>query len=362
MPIPVLLLFGPTASGKTEVLETLFTGKNAACPAEIISADSMQVYRGMDIGTAKPGAELTARLPHHLIDILSPNEQFNVGEFVRLADRAAAGIAARGKLPVISGGTGFYLTNFVMGLPETPLSDPDLRQSLQDELRRRGPAALMAELAACDPVSARRIHPNDTYRILRALEVYRLSGRPLSGFPRPGISAAAPAPDIPAARGTPAIPAGTDAPAAPPAFRPGYRFLLIGLDRPRPDVYRRINDRCAEMFRSGLPAEVRRLYEAGYAPPDPGMRAIGYQEFFIASESGNADRDSANKAACKAAISADLAAVETLVARNSRRYAKRQITYFASLPEVVWVPAADNPAVRIRELLGEFLGSGRHNS
>jgi tRNA dimethylallyltransferase len=367
MPIPVLLLFGPTASGKTEVLETLFTGKDPVCPAEIISADSMQVYRGMDIGTAKPGAELTARLPHHLIDILNPDEQFNAGEFVRLADQAAADIAARGKLPVISGGTGFYLTNFVMGLPETPLSDPDLRRGLQDELHRRGPAALMAELAACDPVSARRIHPNDTYRILRALEVYRLSGRPLSGFPRAGIYAA----DVPAGTEGPIqrrAPAGADATEAPAAFRPGYRFLLIGLDRPRADVYRRINDRCAEMFRAGLPAEVRRLCEAGYAPPDPGMRAIGYQEFFIEDENGNADSGSvdnghnANKAAGNAAIAADLAAVETLVARNSRRYAKRQITYFASLPEVLWVNAADNPAARIRELLGEFLGFGLLNS
>jgi len=252
--VPILLLFGPTASGKTAVLERLFSGGNSLFPAEIISVDSMQVYRGMDIGTAKPSPELREKLPHHLIDIRDPREQFNAGEFVRLADEASRDIVRRGKFPVVSGGTGFYLSNFVRGLPPAPPSDAAIRLALKAELREKGAAPLRAELAARDPVSAARIHENDEYRLLRALEVFRLSGRPLSAFLRPGSGA---------------------------AFRKEYRFLLIGLERPREELYRLINERCAGMFRAGLPAEVRRLFDAGYRPEDPGMKAIGYREFFV---------------------------------------------------------------------------------
>jgi tRNA dimethylallyltransferase len=311
--LPVLLLFGPTASGKTEILEKLFTGDAPLCPVEIVSADSMQVYRGMDIGTAKPSPELLARLPHHLIDIRDIREQFNAGEFVRLADDAVRNIAMRGALPVVSGGTGFYLANFVMGLSKAPPSDADIRSALKEELRERGAAALMADLAVWDPESARRIHLHDEYRLLRALEVFRLCGRPLSSFPRP-------------------------------TCRPGYRFLLIGLERERSEVYRRIDERCELMFRAGLPGEVRRLWEAGYGPGDPGMKAIGYREFFIEEEGGGFH------------FAEDLEAVKALVARNSRRYAKRQLTYFTSLPNVVWVSiqnaaSSGDAAARIGELV-----------
>ncbi|GHV09628.1 hypothetical protein FACS189485_22390 [Spirochaetia bacterium] len=178
-PIPVLILFGPTASGKTEVLKRLFDA-DAPCRAEIVSADSMQVYRGMDIGTAKPSPAERARIPHHLIDIRSPDEQFHAGDFVRLADLCCAEIAGRGALPVVSGGTGFYLKNFILGLPAAPPSDAGIRDALKEELQNRGAPALMEELARCDPVSAHRIHINDEYRILRALEVFRLSGKETS--------------------------------------------------------------------------------------------------------------------------------------------------------------------------------------
>jgi tRNA dimethylallyltransferase len=311
-PIPVLLLFGPTASGKTEVLETLFTGAGAFSLAEIVSADSMQVYQGMDIGTAKPSQELRARLPHHLIDIRAPDEPFNVGDFVHLASELCADIAARGKLPVLSGGTGFYLKNFVQGLPAAPPSDALIRRELREELRLRGAPALAEELAGYDPISAARIHINDKYRLLRALEVFRLTGKPLSSFAMSGQSALS-----------------------------RYRFLLIGLERPREELYRRINERCAAMFRVGLANEVQRLFEAGYTPKDPGLRAIGYHEFFEEDAAGNF------------ALKTNLDEVEALVARNSRHYAKRQITYFASLanndgPPIHWVSAADAPVERIR--------------
>jgi tRNA dimethylallyltransferase len=310
-PIPALVLFGPTASGKTAVLESLFA--SGSFPAEIVSADSMQVYRGMDIGTAKPPPALLARLPHHLIDILGPGEQFNAGEFVRLADEACAGILRRGRLPVLSGGTGFYLNAFIRGLPEAPPSDPGVRRILREERRLRGAGALAEELARCDPPSAGRIHLHDEYRLLRALEVFRLCGRPLSSF---------------APRG------GGDS-------RPAYRFLVLALSRPREEVYRRINERCAEMFRRGLPEEVGRLAASGYGPEDPGMRAIGYREFFVPHGGGWR-------------LSRDLAGVEALVARNSRRYAKRQIAYFASIPGARRI-AGEDPAGEIRRELRDFL-------
>jgi tRNA dimethylallyltransferase len=333
-PIPVLLLFGPTASGKTAVLEQLSLGAGPLPPIEVVSADSMQVYRGMDIGTAKPSPELLAALPHHLIDIRDPAEQFNAGEFVRLADEAVRDIARRGKFPVVSGGTGFYLFNFVLGLPPAPPSDAAIRLALKTELRERGAAALGAELAAGDPVSAARIHENDEYRLLRALEVLRLSGRPLSSFPRPS-------------------------PCGGAAFRREYRFLLIGLTRPREELYRLIDERCARMFREGLPGEVRRFFEAGYRPEDPGMKAIGYREFFVSgAEASSVSPGLAPPSPEQAGewrLASDLAAVEALTARNSRRYAKRQITCFASLPGVHWINAGGDAAANIQAELARFL-------
>jgi tRNA dimethylallyltransferase len=307
--LPVFVLFGPTASGKTGVLTRLFgEGRSFPRAAEVVSADSMQVYRGMDRGTAKPGPEERKKIPHHLIDIRGPDEQFNAGDFVRLADEACAGIARRGKLPVVSGGTGFYLKNFILGPSGAPPSDPEIRAGLKAELARRGAAALMEELRSRDPLSAGRIHINDEYRLLRALEVVRLSGRPLSSYPAFGSAPAAFSGESP---------------------RPSYRFLIIGLRRPREELYRRINERCAAMFRAGLPAEVEALWKNGCTPRDPGLRAIGYREFFVEDPPG------------EFRLSGDLAAVEAQVAQNSRRYAKRQITYFASLEGVTWLPAED---------------------
>jgi tRNA dimethylallyltransferase len=312
---PALILFGPTASGKTELLERLFAGPRPLCRGEIVSADSVQVYRGLDIGSAKPSAAVQAALPHHLIDICDPDEQFNAGDFVRLADQACDSIADRGGLPVVSGGAGFYLRNFVLGLPEAPPSDPLVRKTLEAEFRERGARSLMEELAACDPVSAGRIHPNDGYRLRRALEVFRSSGRPLSSFASTGVA---------------------------PGNYPRRPFLILGLERPREEAYRRINERCALMFRQGLPDEVRRLHEAGYGPGDPGMRAIGYREFFIEETPG------------QWRIDTDLAKVQDLVARNSRRYAKRQITFFASIPNVTWISARGDPAEEIRQQMADY--------
>jgi len=269
----------------------------------------MQVYRGMNIGTAKPSARERERLPHHLIDILSPAQQFNAGDFVRLANEACEGIAGRGKLPVVSGGTGFYLKNLIMGLSEAPPSNAEIRAALRNELQEKGAALLMEELASADPVSAGRIHINDEYRLLRALEVWRSCEKPLSSFNVNSFANTLKA-------------------------RPDFNFIIIGLSRPREELYRRINLRCADMFRQGLAEEVRSLYEAGYTPNDPGLRAIGYREFFVEDEEEPG----------KWRFSQDIEGVQALVAQNSRRYAKRQITFFANIPGVKWIECGGSEA------------------
>jgi tRNA dimethylallyltransferase len=304
--IPVLVVFGPTASGKTALAGAFFSeDASSFLPdgsvnrfrgrVEIISADSMQVYRGMDIGTAKPDPVFIEKLPHHLINLRSPREQFSAGDFVRLADEACADIASRGKFPVILGGTAFYIRNFLFGLPVTPESNDLTRQALIGRMKVEGADVLMAELRSVDPESAARIHINDEYRIIRALEVYAASGRPLSSF---GL---------------------------PSSYRAGYRFLVIALDRPRDELNERIDRRVDGMFDMGLEREVRALVEAGFSASDPGMQAIGYREFFMIDP-----------------FSRDIPAIRELVKSDSRKYARRQETFIRSMPDVVHLPAGDH--------------------
>lgn len=323
--LPVLVLVGPTASGKTALLDALFGAGKADWPslpgAEIVSADSMQAYRGMDIGTAKPDGALRARLPHHLIDILSPDTQYTAGDFVRLADEACASISARGLLPVVAGGTGFYVRSFILGLPPAPPADPAIRLAVAQDLAVRGAAALRAELEAGDPVSAARIHAHDEYRLTRALEVLRLTGKPLSGF------------------------------APPREPRSRWRFLVVELTRPREELRARIEGRVDAMFDAGLAAEVAGLRAAslgaaGLGPGAPGMKAIGYREFFEAETLG-----------------LDGAGLRALIQRDSRRYAKRQETFFAGLPGLVRIEARGlslgaaegGPVERMAALVESFL-------
>lgn len=293
--IPVLVMFGPTAAGKTAVAETLFTGMGPfAGMAEVISADSMQVYRGMDIGTAKPDATLLSELPHHLVNIRNPDQQYGTGEFVSGADAACADIVSRGKIPVMLGGTGFYIRNFLLGMPDTPPSRPETREKIRMRMEREGTAVLFAELEAVDPVSAARIHRNDEYRIIRALEVHELSGRPLSAFARPD------------------------------SFRPGYRFSTVVLERSREELYSRIEKRVGNMFAAGLREEFCALINRGYTREDPGMQAIGYREFFSFDPPGSRIDD-----------------VKHLVCHSTKRYAKRQETYIRSIPGITRIHADD---------------------
>ncbi len=323
--IPVVVIFGATAAGKTALLEALFAGSGLRLPyAEVISADSMQVYRGMDIGTAKPSAGLCNVLPHHLIDIRSPNEPFCAGDFVREADICCASIYARGRLPVISGGTGFYIKNFVAGLPNTPESNPETRKALIKRMEKEGISALYKELQRIDPARAAALNPNDGYRILRALEIYFDSGLPQSSF------------------------------AVPAEKRGGYRFLILSLERERPELYKRIDARCDEMFASGLEREVSALVKAGFTPENPGMRAIGYREFF--SLPGCLEKLQKGES-----LSEDEAAIiKRNIKRNSHRYAKRQETFIKPIPDVIHIKIEDeiqedaSAAEKIAQLIKEF--------
>lgn len=288
----VLFLFGPTAVGKTGVLEAL-----SDRPIEVISADSMQVYRGMDIGTAKPDRSLRERLPHHLIDIRDPDEQYDVGAFVTEANRAIEAIHERGRVSVVAGGTGYYFRHLLYGLPQAPPSDPKVREQVQREIDRMGLAEMHRTLASVDPQAALRIHPHDAYRIGRALEIYRQTGRGPSGF----------------AAGGPA--------------RADVAVTSCALDRDREELRSRIRARVESMFDQGLRHEVERLVDRGYGPGDPGLRAIGYREFFDAAGGLRpAEEDEA--------IAAEITG-------STRRYAKRQRTFFRRLPRVLEIPAQE---------------------
>jgi tRNA dimethylallyltransferase len=316
-------------------------------PVVVVSADSAQVYRGMDIGSAKPGPELLSRLPHELIDLRNPDEPFSVGDFVALADDACRRVIAGGALPVISGGTAYYIKAFIMGLFTAPKADPDIRAAVATEMAEKGRLAMLAELARVDPVSAARIAPADGYRISRALEVYRCSGRPLSEF------------------------------AVPELPRAEWNVLPLGLDRPRDELYARIRLRVDAMMSAGLPAEVDALLAAGYDRGDPGMKAIGYAEFLDSGikdpasgmgdpasgmgdpASGMGDPASGMGDPASEGLDPkvdrlgpeidrlDLDAVGDAIALHTRHYAKRQLTFMRSLPGVAWFNADDVDGVRI---------------
>lgn len=288
-------MFGPTGVGKTRFLTELPPG------FEVVAVDSIQVYRGLDIGSAKPTPEELARVPHHLIDICSPHESFDVGDFVARATQAVADIHARGGVPILSGGTAFYFQNYLLGLPETPPSDPTVREQARVKWEEVGETQFRADLAFVDPISAARIQINDAYRLQRAWEVWLQTGRPLSSFGRRARD-----------RGT---------------------VFVAGLDRPREELYRRIDQRVDQMLADGLEAEVRRLVDEGLTAEAPGMKGIGYAEWFPWIETGTGSLED----------------VRHRIALNSRHYAKRQLTFFRSLPGVRWYPA-DHPEKLLHDL------------
>lgn len=289
--ISIIVLCGPTASGKTaaaiEVAEQV--------DGEIINADSVQVYRLMDIGAAKPTAAERTRVRHHLIDVVDPDEPFDAASFARLGRAAVADIASRGKVPIVAGGTGLYIKALLGGLARRAASDPEVRRRLQEDLREEGPAALHARLAQIDPATAARVHPNDAVRIVRALEVYAATGQPLSAHHRGHRFGDAP-----------------------------FEAFTIGLDMPRETLYARIDRRVEAMMAQGLEAEVRRLLARGYGKDLKPMQSLGYRHM-TALIAGRVDRAEA---------------VRTLQ-RDTRRFAKRQLTWFRANPRIRWVSPAD---------------------
>ena len=261
----------------------------------------MQVYRHLEIGTAKPSLADRARLPHHLVDVAEPSEQFNVGRFVTETEALVPSIRGRGRIPVVAGGTAFYITSFLFGLPEAPAVRRETRERIRAIEHDQGHQALYHILEERDPDAAARIPRNDRYRIARALEVFEDTGRSLFSFRWPR------------------------------AVRRDLSFLIIGLDRPRAEVYRRIDERVRRMFEAGLVAEAKTLLDMGFGPGDPGMRGIGYRELL------------GMRRGCET-----LGQVEAGIAAATRRYAKRQLSFFRAVPGVSWMSPDESEALRRR--------------
>ncbi|MBI5586961.1 MAG: tRNA (adenosine(37)-N6)-dimethylallyltransferase MiaA [Deltaproteobacteria bacterium] len=279
-------ILGPTASGKTGVaveLASLFNG-------EVISADSMQVYRHMDIGTAKPSKEELGGVPHHFIDIADPDEEYTAARFRKEAIKKIGEILSRGKGVFVAGGTGLYVKVLTQGIFDGPRADKHLRETLREVARSKGNMALYGRLKEVDPVSAEKIHPNNTNRLIRALEVWELSKRPISEFHREHAFSEEP-----------------------------FDALKIGLHRERAALYAAIEGRVDEMMERGLLDETKRLLSMGYGSGLKPMCGLGYKEMtgFL---NGEYPLDEA---------------VE-LIKQNTRRYAKRQVTWFKRDPEIRW--------------------------
>jgi len=297
------IICGPTAVGKTELTLALaerFDG-------EIISADSRQVYRLMDIGTAKPTKDDQQQVRHHLIDVVWPNEAFNAARFIALAEAAMQSIRQRNKRPFLAGGTGLYIKALTEGLLDAPGADPELRKRLHDRAEQEGSQALHTELAKVDPQSAARLHANDLVRIVRALEVFRQSGRPLSALQDEH------------------------------GFNSGhYRTLKIGLTCARETLYERIDRRAEAMFRQGLIEEAEQILQAGYDPDLKIFKTIGYRQAF-------------------ALLRGEISRAEALddLKRSTRRYAKQQITWFRKDKSIIWLESSSD-FVTIQKLIEDF--------
>jgi len=289
------LLIGCTACGKSAVGLELARRLGA----EILSVDSMKIYRRMDVGTAKPTIEERARIPHHLIDIIEPGESYSLGRFVEDADRVIRDTAASGRPLVAEGGTMMFVRGLVSGVFDGPPADPDYRQTLRDRAAREGTAALHVELARVDPAAAARIHPNDLRRIERAMEVYRAHGRPISELQTQW--------------------SGTTSP---------YDCRLAALRMPKEDLNRRINARVRQMIANGLIDEVRNLLSEPTGMGEQAAQAVGYAEI-IHHLRGELSLDDA---------------VEQIKI-NTRRLAKGQRTWMRRMPGIRWVDVADGEPV-----------------
>jgi tRNA dimethylallyltransferase len=294
----LVVIVGPTGAGKTRLSLDLA----ARTGGEVISADSQQVYVGMDIGTGKVSAEERRHVPHHLLDVVRPDEEMTAARFVELADQAIADLAARGKPAIVCGGTGLYVRALLLGLFDGPPASPEVRAELTEIVERDGTAALHAQLAVIDPIAAAKIDPNDAKRIIRAIEVFRLTGEPMSAHQARHDHRSLPS---------------------------RYPARIIGLAPEREDLYRAIDARVDAMLAAGLEAEVATLRAQGYQPPLRSQQAIGYAELHEVA-AGLVDRTRAIE----------------LIKRNSRHYARRQLSWYrapsSGASDVTWsaAPAA----------------------
>jgi tRNA dimethylallyltransferase len=283
IPPPLLLIVGPTGVGKTAVAARLA----ASVPMEVVSADSRQVYRGMDIATGKPTPAERKAVTHHLLDLIEPGERYHAARFRLDAAGAIEAIRAAGRLPVVVGGTGLYVRALLRGLDPAPPADPALRAQLEETAETKGPGALHERLRALDPERAARLHPNDRVRIIRAIEKH----------------------------GRGAASAGSWARTITP-----WRMLMFGLRREREALNRRLEERARSMLAGGMMGEVRRLLAEGHDEAAPGMAGIGYRQWAKVARGRLSEAEALR-----------------LMIRDTQRYAKRQMTWFAREPEIRWL-------------------------
>jgi tRNA dimethylallyltransferase len=292
--IPILIVTGQTASGK----ERLAVEAARVLGGEIISADSMKVYREMDIGTAKPSAEQRQAVPHHLLDVADPGETFSAALWARMAEAAIADIHRRGRVPIVSGGTPMYLKALLEGLFEGPAADAAIRDRLAAEAQAAGTPALHARLSSVDPAAAARIHPNDLRRITRALEVWELTGTPISQLQRQWGEQ-----------------------------RPAWRPVVVAVRRTRADLTSRIQARVDRMIEAGLIDEVRRLADRPGGLAQGPRQALGYAEV-LEHLAGRRTRE----------------ALPAAIVAHTRQFARRQMTWITRFPGVTWLDASPDAA------------------
>jgi tRNA dimethylallyltransferase len=300
----LVVVLGPTAVGKSDVALELALHMNG----EIINADSQQVYRQMDIGTAKPSTKLRQKIPHHVIDVVDPDEEFNVARYRELATASIHDIRRRGKQAIVCGGTGLYIKALTRGLFLGPAQDAGIRAALTLKAHGHGLRSLYERLEQIDPSATSWIHPNDRQRIIRALEVYELTGKPMSEWQKGHAFGETP-----------------------------FNTLKIGLDRQRAELYDLINQRCDQMIEAGLVDEVRGLFAQGYSLDLKPVCSVGYRHMGLFLM---------GKMSLEQAV--------FLMKRDTRRLAKRQLTWFRSDREIRWFqPGAER--AKIRHVVQEFL-------
>lgn len=301
----IIAIIGPTAIGKTALSLKMSMGYSC----EIVSVDSMQVYRYMDVGTAKASEEERRQVPHHLIDIVDPDDEYNVSRYVDDAGKACRQIAARGRIPLLVGGSGLYLRGLLEGLSDVVSIDAKIREAIRLDIVANGKEWLFAEVQRVDPLAALRVHPHDTQRLIRALEVYRSSGKTWTEHLSTGRQ------------------------------RPlDAQVLLLGLTCDRNDLYDRINRRVTSMIEGGLLEETRGLLAKGYSGALKSMQSIGYRHMV-----NYIDRVWSWDEAVR------------FLARDTRRYAKRQYTWFGRDPEINWLDMNEGGADVAMKMAGRFL-------